>query len=47
MDDALFVALGTVLGFISGLVPGVGNTVMIVMSYPLLKDASMLQMLLY
>ena len=47
MDDALFVVLGTVLGFISGLVPGVGNTVMIVMSYPLLKDASMLQMLLY
>ena len=47
MDDTLFVVLGTLLGFISGLVPGVGNTIMIVMSYPLLKDASMLQMLLY
>ena len=46
-NDALFVALGTILGFISGLVPGVGNTIMIVMSYPLLKDATMLQMLLY
>ena len=47
MDDTLFVVLGTLLGFISGFVPGVGNTIMIVMSYPLLKDASMLQMLLY
>ena len=47
MTDTLFVVLGTLLGFISGLVPGVGNTIMIVMSYPLLKDASMLQMLLY
>ncbi len=47
MEDTLFVVLGTLLGFISGLVPGVGNTIMIVMSYPLLKDASMLQMLLY
>ena len=47
MEDALFVILGTVLGFVSGFVPGVGNTIMIVMSYPLLKDASMLQMLLF
>jgi putative tricarboxylic transport membrane protein len=47
LNDTVFVVLGTVLGFISGLVPGVGNTIMIVMSYPLLKDASMLQMLLY
>lgn len=47
MEDALFVTLGTLLGFISGFVPGVGNTIMIVMSYPLLKDASMLQMLLF
>ena len=47
MDDTLFVVLGTLLGFISGFVPGVGNTIMIVMSYPLIKDASMLQMLLH
>ena len=47
MDDTLFVVLGTLLGFVSGLVPGVGNTIMIIASYPLLKDASMLQMLLY
>ena len=47
MDDALFVALGTILGFISGIIPGVGNTIMILGSYPLLKDASLLQMLLY
>ena len=47
MDDTLFVVLGTLLGFVSGLVPGVGNTIMIIASYPLLKDASLLQMLLY
>jgi len=47
VDDALFVVLGTLLGFISGIIPGVGNTIMILASYPLLKDASLLQMLLY
>ncbi len=47
MEDCLFVILGTLLGFISGIIPGVGNTVMILASYPLLKDASLLQMLLY
>lgn len=47
MEDSLFVILGTLLGFLSGIIPGVGNTVMILASYPLLKDASLLQMLLY
>jgi putative tricarboxylic transport membrane protein len=47
MDDTLFVLLGTLLGFISGIIPGVGNTIMILGSYPLLKDASLLQMLVY
>ena len=45
--DLLFVVLGTLLGFISGIIPGVGNTIMILASYPLLKDATLLQMLLY
>ena len=47
MEDSLFVLLGTLLGFVSGIIPGVGNTIMILGSYPLLKDASLLQMLLY
>ena len=47
MEDSLFVLLGTLLGFVSGIIPGVGNTVMILASYPLLKDATLLQMLLY
>jgi putative tricarboxylic transport membrane protein len=47
VEDLLFVALGTLLGFLSGIIPGVGNTIMILGSYPLLKDASLLQMLLY
>ena len=47
MEESLFVLLGTLLGFVSGIIPGVGNTVMILASYPLLKDATLLQMLLY
>jgi putative tricarboxylic transport membrane protein len=52
MDPAIleiiyFVVMGTVLGYIAGLIPGVGNTIMILLSYPIIMDSSLLNMLLY
>jgi len=42
-----FVFAGIVLGFLSGFVPGVGNTIVVILSFPFLRDASMLQILLF
>lgn len=39
--------VGTLLGFIAGLLPGVGNVVMLLISYPLIMEASLFQMLLF
>lgn len=41
------VIVGVSLGFIAGLLPGVGNTIMLLLSYPLILDASLFQMLLF
>lgn len=52
MDTAIleiiyFVVIGTLLGYVAGLIPGVGNTIMILISYPVIMDSSLLHMLLY
>lgn len=47
LGDVWLAVAGTVLGFIAGLVPGVGNVVMIMITYPLISDATLFQMLLY
>lgn len=39
--------MGTILGFISGFIPGVGNVVMLMLTYPMLIDASLFQMLIF
>jgi putative tricarboxylic transport membrane protein len=45
--DLLHVIMGIMAGFLSGLVPGVGNTIMLFMLYPLLMDSSLFQMLVF
>ncbi len=45
--DLFYAVAGTFLGFLSGLIPGVGNVVMLLITYPLLIDASLFQMLLF
>lgn len=47
MGDLMHVLLGIAAGFLSGLVPGVGNTTMMFMFYPLLMDSSLFQMLVF
>ena len=46
-SDLFYAVAGTFLGFLSGLIPGVGNVVMLLITYPLLIDASLFQMLLF
>jgi len=45
--DFIYVLSGISLGFISGLIPGVGNLVTLFLVYPFLLDASLLQLLLF
>ena len=45
--DIWLAVAGTVLGFLAGLIPGVGNVVMLLITYPLISDATLFQMLLY
>ena len=45
--DISFLAFGTAAGFIAGLLPGVGNVIMLIMLWPLLFDATLQQMLLF
>ena len=45
--DLTFAVLGTILGFISGFVPGVGNVVMMILTFPIITNASLFQMLLF
>ncbi len=45
--DISFLAFGTAMGFIAGLLPGVGNVIMLLMLWPFLFDATMQQMLLF
>ena len=45
--DISFLAFGTSMGFIAGLIPGVGNVIMLLMLWPFLFDATMQQMLLF
>lgn len=47
LGDIWLAVAGTVLGFLAGLIPGVGNVVMILITYPLISDATLFQMLLY
>ena len=48
MHTDLFIMLsGTMLGYIAGLIPGIGNLVMLLMVYPLIMDATLFQMLLF
>ena len=46
-EDILFAIAGTVLGFLSGLIPGVGNVVMLMITYPFIIDADLFQLLLF
>jgi putative tricarboxylic transport membrane protein len=46
-DHLLFIVAGTLLGYIAGLIPGVGNTIMLLISYPLILNESLLNMLLF
>jgi len=45
--DFWFVASGTIFGYLAGLIPGVGNVIMMLLMWPLLSDATLLQMLLF
>ena len=47
MGDLMHVILGIAAGFLSGLVPGVGNTTMMFLFYPFLMDSSLFQMLVF
>ena len=47
MGDLLHVVAGILAGFLSGLVPGVGNTIMLFMLYPILMDSTLFQMLVF
>ena len=42
-----FILTGTLLGYVAGLIPGVGNTIMLLIAYPLILNASLLNMLLF
>ena len=42
-----YIISGTLLGYIAGLIPGVGNTIMLLISYPLILNESLLNMLLF
>jgi len=46
-SDIFYAVAGTFLGFLSGLIPGVGNVVMLMITYPLIIDATLFQMLLF
>lgn len=45
--DSIVVACGLILGYIAGLIPGVGLIVLLVLTYPFLLDLSLLQMVLF
>jgi len=47
INDLGHVVAGIVAGFLSGLVPGVGNTIMLFLLYPILMDSSLFQMLVF
>jgi len=46
-DDFSFMFLGSILGYVAGLIPGVGNLITMLIFYPLIMDASLFQMLLF
>jgi putative tricarboxylic transport membrane protein len=45
--DLMLAFAGTGFGFISGLLPGVGALIMILITYPLIMDATLFQMILF
>ena len=47
LEHIPYIVSGTLLGYAAGLIPGVGNTIMLLISYPLILNASLLNMLLF
>lgn len=47
LEHIPYILSGTMIGYIAGLIPGVGNTITLLMCYPLIMDASLLNMLLF
>ena len=47
LEHIPYIMSGTLIGYVAGLVPGVGNTITLLMCYPLIMDASLLNMLLF
>ncbi len=47
LEHLPFILTGTLLGYVAGLIPGVGNTIMLLIAYPLILNASLLNMLLF
>lgn len=45
--DLIHVMAGIAVGFFAGLIPGIGNTIMLFMLYPFLMESSLFQMLLF
>lgn len=47
MNDVFFALFGTAIGYLAGLIPGIGNVVVLLLMWPLLFDATLFQMLLF
>lgn len=47
LSDMWFALIGTVLGYLAGLIPGVGNVIMLLMTWPIITDASLFQMMVF
>lgn len=47
LTDLPLVLIGTGLGYLAGMLPGIGSVVMLLISYPLIADTSLFQMLLF
>ena len=45
--DFIHVMAGISVGFLAGLIPGIGNTIMLFMLYPFLMESSLFQMLVF
>jgi TctA family transporter len=45
--DFIHVMGGILAGFLAGLIPGIGNTIMLFMLYPFLMESTLFQMLVF